>query len=220
MESLSELTDSEEARVMEIALNSPEASAWLDKESVYEVRLRWIAILADETVSGFWQIDYDWEADENLKNVPAAAVFYPGVLIGFGEPEQWQVLVAVDLETEQVVHVQENPVRTGPHQPSPVPDLAVGDAAEARDAALNHLRVHKAQDTPSEGAAWEEEDVTPPGLIGAATKEFTYNSWIIRVSYPVVLPENTVYQVTVSNTDLGWQWKGSVKADGTVTEVD
>lgn len=96
---------------------------------------------------------------------------------------------------------------------------AVGDATEARDVALNHLRVHKDQDTPSEGAAWEEVDVTPPALIGAATKQFTYDSWIIRVSYPVVLPENTVYQATVLNTDLGWQWKGSVKADGTVTEV-
>ena len=94
--------------------------------------------------------------------------------------------------------------------------LAVKDAADARDTALTYLWEHDAQDVPS--AVWQEEDITPPGLVGGATKEFTADGWTITVSYAVLPLDRTVYEVVVSSSELGWQWKGSVEADGSVTE--
>jgi len=92
-------------------------------------------------------------------------------------------------------------------------------AEEARDAALTYLQEHEPQNAPSTDIVWQEEDVTPPGWVGQVFKEFTSDEWTIKVSYPVLLPENTIYQVVVSSIKLGWHWKGSVKADGSVTEL-
>ena len=104
--------------------------------------------------------------------------------------------------------------------PAPAPtDLKVRDATEARDVVLNYLREHEPQNAPSAGIVWQEEDVTPPDWVGAGFKEFTSDEWTITVVCPVVPPEMKVYQVVVSSIKLGWHWKGSVKADGSVTEV-
>jgi hypothetical protein len=102
---------------------------------------------------------------------------------------------------------------------STTPDLEVRDAADARDAGLTYLREHEAQNAPSAGIEWQEQDITPPGLVGAVTKQFSSDEWTIRVSYAVVPLERTVYQVVVSSIILGWHWKGDVKADGSVAEV-
>ncbi len=40
----------------------------------------------------------------------------------------------------------------------------------------------------------------------------------MTVSYAVVCPDLTVYQVTVTDQQ-GWHWEGAVKADGTVNET-
>ncbi|HEX74239.1 MAG TPA: hypothetical protein G4N93_03730 [Dehalococcoidia bacterium] len=95
----------------------------------------------------------------------------------------------------------------------------VKNAADARDAAVTNLQKHESQNAPSSDIEWQEEDITPPGLVGAVTKKFTSDEWTIRVSYPVVLPENTVYQLVVSSIKLGWHWKGTVEFDGSVTEL-
>jgi inhibitor of cysteine peptidase len=99
---------------------------------------------------------------------------------------------------------------------TPAEDLEVADAADARNATLAYLREHEPQNAPVSSITWREEDVTHTGLVGAATKEFTADEWTIRISYPVVLPENTVYEVVISSATLGWHWKGNVKADGSV----
>ena len=103
-------------------------------------------------------------------------------------------------------------------QPGPLPS-EVRDAAEARGVALSYLLAHVGDKAPSPGADWQAQDVTPPGLVGSTTIEFTSGEWRIKVSYPVVPPENTVYQVVVSSVKLGWHWEGTVEYDGTVTEV-
>jgi len=95
----------------------------------------------------------------------------------------------------------------------------VETAADARDAAIAYLQEHEPQNAPGKGIEWQEQDVTPLGLVGAVTKEFVSDEWTIKVFYPVVLPENTVYQVVVSSIKLGWHWEGSVKYDGSVAEV-
>jgi hypothetical protein len=104
-------------------------------------------------------------------------------------------------------------------EPTPTTGQEVKDAAGARDATLSYLHDRKAQDTPSVDTKWEEEDITPPGLIGQAIREFTSDGWTVKVSYMVVSPEHIQYQVVVSSVQLGWHWQGTVKPDGIVKEV-
>ncbi len=120
MKSLKWLTDAEKEKVIEIALDTPEARRQLEGESHYETSLNWIAIVWDS--SGYeyseWRgIKYDWEKDANLQLVPPTAEFYSRVTINFGEPPQWQVMVAINPDTGKVALVQENPFRTGPTPP-------------------------------------------------------------------------------------------------------
>jgi hypothetical protein len=91
------------------------------------------------------------------------------------------------------------------------------DMASARDAALNHV-YQKYQYPPGESVAWEEEDITPEGLVGSTSFRYTAFNWVVEVSYPIVAPEATIYEVTVTNADLGLDWQGTVDAEGTVTE--
>jgi len=93
-------------------------------------------------------------------------------------------------------------------------------AEDARDAALAYLQEHEPQDAPSADIVWQEEDVTPPGWVGGVFKQFISDDWTVKVSYPVLPPENTVYQVVVSSIKLGWHWKGTVEFDGSVTELN
>jgi hypothetical protein len=104
-------------------------------------------------------------------------------------------------------------------EPTPATGQEVKDAAGARDAALSYLQERKAQGVPGVDTKWEEEDVTPPGLMGQAIREFTSDGWTVKVSYPIVSPEHIQYQVTVSGAQFGWHWQGTVKPDGSVKEV-
>jgi len=105
-------------------------------------------------------------------------------------------------------------------QPSPAPDLEVRDAAEALGAAITYLRAHVGENAPAADIDWDTENITPPGLVGKGTIAFTSDEWTITVSYPVVPPENAVYEVMVSSIKLGWHWKGIIKPDGNVTELN
>ncbi len=113
---------------------------------------------------------------------------------------------------------------SGEVSPTPPTDLEIKDAAEARDAALTYLRDREPQNAPSADIVWQEEDVTPKDksgypVPGAVHKEFTSEEWSIKVTYAVLPLEHTVYQITVSSIKLGWHWKGSIKADGSLMEV-
>jgi len=117
-----------------------------------------------------------------------------------------------------VVGACDNRSTTSP-EPSPSPDLEVRDAAEALDTALVYLREHENQNAPSVSIEWQEVDITPSGIVGNVTKEFTSDEWTVTVSYPVVAPADTIYQVEVSNPEIGWHWAGTVRSDGSVTEI-
>jgi len=114
-----ELTDIEKDRVVEIALNTPEALRQLETENKHKTtEVDWLAIVWDNSRwSAYWHIRSEWETDPNYELVSEAAVFYPAVTIRFGEPEEWLVTVAVDLGTEKAVLVQEYPARKGPRPP-------------------------------------------------------------------------------------------------------
>ena len=103
------------------------------------------------------------------------------------------------------------PVPTSEPSPTPTPieDLVVKDALDAKDTALKYLREHEGNNAPGEDTVWQEKDLTPPGLVGSANKYFTSDEWTIGVSYPVVRPDLTVYKVVLSSIKLGWHWEGS-----------
>lgn len=106
------LTDGEKDKVIKIALNTPEASRQQERESIYKTELGWIAIVWENSEpAAWWALDYETVEAGIPAYVPKSAVIYTRVLIHFGEPEKWQVMVAVDLETEEAVLVEENPAR-------------------------------------------------------------------------------------------------------------
>jgi len=136
MKSLRWLTDTEKDKVIEIALNTPQALKQLEKYSQYNTSLSWIAILWDSAeyeYSEYWGFEYevvrtgiprgfsqiitpDGEKIVGFR-VPEEAEIYSRVTINFGEPPRWQVSVAVNPDTGKVALVEENPFRTGPTPP-------------------------------------------------------------------------------------------------------
>jgi len=104
-------------------------------------------------------------------------------------------------------------------EPAVAPGGKVTDHAGARDAALEYLQEHEPENAPGTGLQWQEEDVTPEGLVGQAAREFASDGLTVRVPSPVVAPDYIVYHVTITSAQGGWRWQGQVKPDGTVTEV-
>jgi len=104
MTSPRELTEKERAEVVEIALNAPQASEWLEGESEYQIAgLSWYAIDDGE----WWCLEYEGvETDPNRQLIPESARWYPGVTIRAGEETITQMQIAVDLETGKAVLVE------------------------------------------------------------------------------------------------------------------
>ncbi|UCB43202.1 MAG: META domain-containing protein [Dehalococcoidales bacterium] len=95
----------------------------------------------------------------------------------------------------------------------------VEDAAGARDTALEYLREQYPESALGTGLQWQEEDITPGGLVGSSAKQFTSDGLTVTVSAPVVAPEYIIYTTTTTSTQNGWHWEGEVEPDGTVTEL-
>lgn len=62
---------------------------------------------------------------------------------------------------------------------------------------------------------WSISNMTPDGLVGTSTIQYSGDGWTITVTYPVVW--KPTYSVEVEN-DSGFTWSGTVDQDGTVTE--
>ncbi len=123
MESLRWLTEAEKAKVIDMALNTPEAKKALEKYGTYETYLSWIALSWDDsTVTSRWGLKYEWVDEEilpppprdappdihiNLETVPETAEFYSRVTINLAEPPEWQVTVATNPDTGEVAFVEE-----------------------------------------------------------------------------------------------------------------
>jgi len=96
-----------------------------------------------------------------------------------------------------------------------IPPEVVLDRIGARDAALSYI-YEQYRYPPVESLAWEEERITPEGLVGAETYRYTAFDWVAEISYNVVAPAAVIYQVKVTNPALGLEWKGEVDAVGQV----
>ena len=102
---------------------------------------------------------------------------------------------------------------------SPTMPTEVTSEDEARGAALAYIQANYEETAPSAGGNWPGKDVTPEGLLGRRTVEFTLDDWEVLVSSPVVAPENIRYEVTVRNIESNWYWRGIVEPDGYVSEL-
>jgi serpin B len=111
-------------------------------------------------------------------------------------------------------------------EPSEQPDSpAEGpDADRARDAALAHLAGTSDNRAPMPGLNWTAENITPEDLMGSATIQYTAKAegqpgqWVVTVTYPIVLPEDTNYQVVVANDANGFYWEGKLDAHMEIVE--
>ena len=97
--------------------------------------------------------------------------------------------------------------------------LNVKDSAGAREAVINYLNDQYSENIPAKSLSWQEADKTPQGMVGSAIKEYTAGPWLMRVTYPIVKPEATVYTIWLVNNDTGWKWEGKVSANANIEET-
>ena len=91
---------------------------------------------------------------------------------------------------------------------------------EARDLAVEYILANYPE---MEGfkapAVWETEDLTPEGLLGHSTLQYTSGDWTVKVGYPVVWKPTYEVEITI-NGEPGFTWTGTVAQDGTVSTFE
>ena len=106
MESLRWLTDEEKDKVIEIALNTPEAIEMSEEYGVNKTGISWVGIVwLGNHASELWGLDYEM-VTKIPDNVPETAEFYSQVEIYFGEPERVLMRVAINPDTGKVAHIE------------------------------------------------------------------------------------------------------------------
>lgn len=100
------------------------------------------------------------------------------------------------------------------------PPLKVRNATQAVNESFSHLRRKKAQDNPDVNIKWQEKTLYSTEIQDYAItgRLFISDDWLIEVYQGVAPLSSTVYHVTVFSPKLHRYWKGSVRADGIVTE--
>ena len=94
------------------------------------------------------------------------------------------------------------------------PDILSSE--EAVNIAVQYLREQYTEASNLEiGPEWSVANLTPEGIVGFVTIEYSGDGWIITVSYPVVW--KPTYSIDVENSS-GFIWSGTVNQDGVVTE--
>jgi len=109
-----------------------------------------------------------------------------------------------------------------------VPDTGATDVPEGpvfgRETALQYILANYPElsglENPSKiRTPWLEGILTPEGLIGSNTVQYTKGEWTVKVSNAVV--RDIVYSVEVEFTgDKAFNWKGTVDQDGNVVEIE
>lgn len=84
---------------------------------------------------------------------------------------------------------------------------------EARDIAVEYVKTNHPE--LMEHGAWEMMNLTPEGLLGYSTLQYTSGSWTVNVSFPVVWKPVYSVEITV-DADQVFQWTCSVEQDGSV----
>lgn len=110
-----------------------------------------------------------------------------------------------------------NQVETGQGEEEPQPTIHPPEFG--RDTAIRFILLKhgelKGLEAPS---SWEEKDLTPAGLVGAAKLQYTAEGWTVNVSWPVVWRPTYTVEIDFAG-DGGFQWEGTVDQAGAVTET-
>ncbi len=98
--------------------------------------------------------------------------------------------------------------------------INIKNASEAKEACLNYLRQRNPQIAPEPSVQWQEQTIFSDAPIDLVTtsKQYRSDAWIVEVSQNLAPLRKTEYQVTVFSPELGWHWKGRIKADGSINE--
>ena len=99
------------------------------------------------------------------------------------------------------------------------PSLEIENAYGAKDVILVYLQENYSENASSSDISWHQKAISSPNSASEVLREFTSDEWDIEVSYAVLPPESMVYEVTVYSIELGWYWRGNIRADGTVKEL-
>ena len=93
-------------------------------------------------------------------------------------------------------------------------------AEDARDIAVAYLIENKeALKDLQAPSSWTVEVLTPPGLVGYFTQQFTDDGWTVNVSNPVVW--KPTYEVEIEyKGEISFHWKGTVDQGGNVEESE
>ena len=89
----------------------------------------------------------------------------------------------------------------------------------AREVALAYIRAQHPGYAPALDLIWQELPVDNQELVGSSTFEYLSGDWTVRVSFPLVAPDATIYSVRMLNVELGVAWDGAVDARGQVNEL-
>lgn len=71
---------------------------------------------------------------------------------------------------------------------------------------------------PLDANVWNAKMVDT-GLVGAGKYELLIEDWKVKVDYPVVAPDATIYNFVISNESVGFEWSGEVDVEGNVTQI-
>lgn len=125
------------------------------------------------------------------------------------------ILSGCVMPSPQAASTATPPATTAPDQgQSNLPDPRF-----VRESALAYIRLNHSQYAPAENLIWAQEDITPEGLAGSTTIQYTSGDWVVTVAFPVGAPEAVSYQVEMTNSGTGFSWQGTVSAIGQVSEV-
>jgi hypothetical protein len=88
---------------------------------------------------------------------------------------------------------------------------------EARDLAVDYVLANYPELEGYEAPAdWESLDLTPEGLLGYSTIQYTSGDWTVKVGYPVVWKPTYQVELTMGG-EQGFTWAGTVAQDGAVS---
>jgi len=103
-----------------------------------------------------------------------------------------------------------------------LPSLRVRNTSQAVNEVLFHLRRNGIWNIPDADAKWQEKTLYSTGIQDYAItgRLFISDEWLIEVYQAVAPLSRTIYQTAVFNAKLRRYWKGSVMADGSITETE
>jgi hypothetical protein len=142
----------------------------------------------------------------------------------------WKLLSVVSILGALAITGCNLPVLFSSNTPTPItPLVSVTDLpteepndllqAGARDAALAYIKTTYPRYAPSDNLNWKVDEITPEGLVGSTTFQYSAEDWVITLTAPVVAPDAIIYHVEVTNESSPFRWEGEVDANGEVTEI-